>query len=178
GSTFVVGTTTVTCTTGSGLSCSFTVTINDTQKPVIICPAPITQGTAPGQCSAIVNFAATVSDNCSGAGTPVCTPPSGSTFPKGSTTVGCGVVDAAGNSASCSFSVTVTDTQPPSITCPSNITVANTPGQCSAPVTYAAPAASDNCPTIGTSSCSPASGATFPKGTTTVTCSVSDAAGN
>src|SRR6185503_3381300 len=178
GSTFAVGTTTVTCTTGSGLSCSFTVTINDTQKPVISCPAPITQSNAPNQCSAIVNFTATASDNCTGAGTPACSPPSGSSFPKGSTTVGCTVSDAAGNTANCSFTVTVNDTQPPSITCPANIAVANTPGQCSAAVTYPAPTVSDNCPGIGTSSCSPVSGAIFPKGTTTVTCNVMDAAGN
>jgi autotransporter-associated beta strand protein len=178
GSTFALGRTTVTCTTGSGLSCSFTVTINDTQKPVITCPASITQGNAPGQCSAIVNFAATASDNCSGSGAPACTPPSGSTFPKGSTTVSCTVSDAAGNSATCSFTVTVNDTQPPSINSSANITVANTAGQCSAAVTYSAPAVSDNCPGIGTPSCAPASGATFPKGTTTVICSVLDAAGN
>src|SRR5262249_29560737 len=39
--------------------------------------------------------------------TPVCNPPSGSTFPIGTTTVTCTVSDACGNTASCSFTVKV-----------------------------------------------------------------------
>ena len=35
------------------------------------------------------------------------------------------VTDAAGNMASCTFSVTVNDTELPTIACPSNITQAN-----------------------------------------------------
>ncbi|MGE0132506.1 MAG: HYR domain-containing protein [Blastocatellales bacterium] len=58
--------------------------------------------------SAVVNYAApSVSDNCSGVGAPVCTPASGSAFPLGVTTVTCSVKDAANNSNSCSFKVTV-----------------------------------------------------------------------
>src|SRR5262249_38763837 len=36
----------------------------------------------------------------------VCSPPSGSSFPVGATTVTCTATDAAGNSASCSFTIT------------------------------------------------------------------------
>jgi endonuclease/exonuclease/phosphatase family metal-dependent hydrolase len=183
GSTFPKGTTTVTsvATDGSGntSTCSFTVTVNDTQAPVITCPANVTAANDSGQCSAVVNFAApTATDNCSGVGTPVCAPASGSSFPKGTTTVTCSVSDASSNSASCSFTVTVNDTQPPSITCPANIVTGNTTGQCSAVVSFPAPVVSDNCSGVGTPTCSPSSGSTFPKGTTTVTCSVADASGN
>src|SRR6185436_19009962 len=183
GSTFPKGTTTVTsvATDGSGntSTCSFTVTVNDTQAPVITCPANVTAANDSGQCSAVVNFAApTATDNCSGVGTPVCAPASGSSFPKGTTTVTCSVSDASSNSASCSFTVTVNDTQPPSITCPANIVTGNTTGQCSAVVSFPAPVVSDNCSGVGTPMCSPSSGSTFPKGTTTVTCSVADASGN
>jgi hypothetical protein len=39
----------------------------------------------------------------------VCSPPSGSSFPLGTTTVSCTAIDGAGNTASCSFTVTVFD---------------------------------------------------------------------
>lgn len=184
GSTFPKGLTTVSCVATdvamNTATCTFTVTINDTVKPVITCPSSITVPTATGQCQAVVTYAApTVSDNCSGVGTPSCTPTSGSTFPKGTTTVNCSVTDAANNSNSCSFTVTVNDTENPTISCPSNIIVPAATGQCQAVVTYAAPSVSDNCPGVGTPTCSPLpSGSTFPVGTTTITCTVMDAANN
>jgi uncharacterized repeat protein (TIGR01451 family) len=56
---------------------------------------------------AVVTFTPpTVSDNCPGA-TVVCSPPSGSTFPIGQTTVLCTGTDSAGSTATCSFKVTV-----------------------------------------------------------------------
>ncbi len=179
GSFFPVGTTTVTCANAGGTpSCSFTITVNDTEAPVVTCPADITTGNDTGQCSAVVNFMVTANDNCDGAITPVCTPPSGSTFPVGTTTVTCTAMDTASNSGSCSFTVTVNDTELPTITCPSPITTSNDTGQCSAVVTFADPTVSDNCPGVGTPTCNPPSGTAFPVGTTTVTCSVQDAAGN
>ena len=48
-----------------------------------------------------------VSGGCAPVSTPVCNPPSGSTFPIGTTTVTCTVTDACSNSATCSFTVTV-----------------------------------------------------------------------
>lgn len=53
------------------------------------------------------------------------------------------------------------------ITCPDNITVANTTGQCSAVVNYPAPTAGSSC---GPVVCTTPSGSAFPVGTTTVTC--------
>ena len=183
GSTFAKGTTTVNCTvsdaSGNPASCSFTVTVNDTQAPSITCPANVTHGTDANQCSAVVTYSnATATDNCPGVGTPVCTPASGTTFAKGTTTVNCTVSDASGNPASCSFTVTVNDTQAPSITCPSSVTQGTDPNQCSAVVTYPNATATDNCPGVGPPVCSPSSGSTFPKGTTTVNCTVSDASSN
>ena len=181
GSTFPIGTTTVNCSTTAGPSCSFTVTVNDTQPPTITCPANITVGNATGQCSAVVNYTTpAATDNCPGA-TAACVPASGSTFPVGTTTVTCTTTDASMNTATCSFSVTVNDTQAPSITCPANIAVpastmmGTTPG---AIVTYAAPVVSDNCPGVGAPVCAPASGSFFPVGVNTVTCSVTDAMAN
>src|SRR5207253_6678999 len=123
------------------------------------------------------SYAATASDNCPGS-TASCTPPSGSTFPKGTSTVTCQVTDASGNnSTDCTFTVTVADNQPPTVTCPGNITTTTAPDSCeSAPQTYAA-TPSDNCPG-STTSCTPPSGSSFPKGTSTVTCQATDASGN
>lgn len=105
GSFFPRGTTTVTCSE-TMLSCTFTVTINDTQPPQITAP-PNQTATPTGPGNPVVNYPApTASDNCPGV-TAACTPPSGSSFPPGSTTVTCTATDVATNTASASFSVTV-----------------------------------------------------------------------
>src|SRR5260370_36757985 len=90
----------------------------------------------------------------------------------------CTVIDGAGLTGNCMFTVTVNDSQLTSVTCPANITQPAESGQCSAVVTYSNATATDNCPGVGTPVCAPASGSNFPKGTTTVTCTVSDASGN
>lgn len=183
GSTFAKGTTTVTCmaTDASGNTstpCSFTVTVNDNEKPTIACPANVVQFTDPGKCDAVVTYATPqVNDNCPGVGSPSCTPASGSTFQKGTTTVTCNVSDASGNTESCSFIVSVNDNEKPAITCPANIAQDNDAGQCSALVNYTTPTGSDNCPGV-TVACSPASGSTFPHGTMTVTCTATDTSAN
>ncbi|MBL9149460.1 MAG: HYR domain-containing protein [Phycisphaerae bacterium] len=73
-------------------------------EAVVLCP-PTTD-----PCSgAVVTYSVGASDNC---GTPlvVCTPPSGSVFPVGTTTVNCTAIDDCGNQSSCSFDITVTPT--------------------------------------------------------------------
>jgi hypothetical protein len=178
GSSFFVGTTTVTCTTAAGPSCSFTVTVNDTQPPKITCPANITTSNDPNQCSALVNYAAPpATDNCPNA-TVTCLPASGSTFTVGTTTVTCTATDASGNTNSCSFTVTVNDTQPSTITCPANLrgNTANLNDPCGT-VNFPPPAASDNC-TVSSVVCVPPSGSCFPLGTTAVTCTATDTSSN
>ncbi len=87
-----------------------TTTVSDVTPPTITCPANITQATAPTcpfASGTVVNYAApTVSDNC-GVSSTVCSPPTGSTFPVGTTTVTCTVTDTSGNTASCSFTVSI-----------------------------------------------------------------------
>jgi hypothetical protein len=183
GSTFSKGVTTVSCsatdTSNNTGSCTFTVTVTDTTPPVITCPAPVIHGTDPGVCKAAVTYAnATATDNCPGVGTPVCTPASGTMFQKGVTTVTCNVTDASSNPASCTFTVTVNDTQNPTVTCPNNInfTTPSNSDLCGT-VTYSTPSGSDNCG-VQSVVCSPASGFCFPVGMTTVTCTVTDTSGN
>src|SRR5512145_1686897 len=115
-------------------------------------------------------------NNCPGATTTqIAGLASGSTFPVGVTTNTFQVTDAAGNTATCSFTVTVNDTQLPTITCPANITVPNAAGTCSAVVNYVAPVGTDNCPGATTTQIAGlASGSTFPVGVTTNTFQVTD----
>ncbi|HPE82892.1 MAG TPA: DUF2341 domain-containing protein, partial [Aequorivita sp.] len=68
-------------------------------------------------------------------------------YPIGTTTVIWTTTDASGNTATCTMSVTVNDTEAPEITCPGNITQDNDSGECGAIVTYADPTVSDNCST-------------------------------
>jgi len=170
---------TVTDSQGASSQCTASVTVVDTQKPQISCVGNITRNTGANQCAAIVSYAApSVSDNCSGVGVPACSPVSGSSFAKGVTTVNCQVSDAAGNPASCAFTVTVNDTQAPTITCPvSLITNTINAGNATVAVNFAAPVATDNCSGVGVV-CVPPSGSQFPRGVTTVNCKATDAANN
>ncbi|WP_114317104.1 HYR domain-containing protein, partial [Winogradskyella tangerina] len=183
GGTFPIGTTTnsftVTDAAGNTTSCSFTVTVIDNEDPTITCPANITVNNDNGVCGADVNYNVPFADNCPGSTiAQTAGIASGGTFPIGTTTNSFTVTDAAGNTTSCSFTVTVIDNEDPTITCPANITVNNDSGVCGADVNYNVPFA-DNCPgsTIAQTA-GIASGGTFPIGTTTNSFTVTDAAGN
>jgi hypothetical protein len=107
GSTFPVGTTTVTCSSPGVHNATFTVTVNDTEPPKITCPANVVVVAPPGSTSFVVNYSTPVAtDNC-GTVNVVCVPASGSVFPAGVTTVTCTATDGSGNQATCTFSVTV-----------------------------------------------------------------------
>ncbi len=157
---------------GSDVSLFFTI---DTTAPVLNLPDAITIE-ATGPTGAPVTFTATAVDAVSGAVAVTCTPASGSTFPLGTTTVTCTATDAAGNTASGSFTVTVGDTTAPTLTLPPNLTREAT-GPSGAPVTFTATAVDAVSGAVAVT-CTPASGSTFPLGTTTVTCTATDAAGN
>ncbi|HLM58942.1 MAG TPA: PxKF domain-containing protein [Pyrinomonadaceae bacterium] len=110
GSFFPIGSSVVTATAPSGDHCSFIVTVeaaNDAVPPAISCPSDITvtESSAAAN-SAVVNYTVAATDD-SGAVTVDCNPPSGATFPAGVTQVNCTATDPSGNSASCSFDVTV-----------------------------------------------------------------------
>jgi hypothetical protein len=110
GSSFPLGTTTVTCTGGGG-QCSFTVTVQDSTGPVLNCQNLIV-GTDPGQCAATVADYNVSAVDCPGT-TVNCTPAPGATFPLGSAAVTCTATDPAGNTSSCTFTVTVEDREAP-----------------------------------------------------------------
>jgi hypothetical protein len=181
GSTFPLGTTTVTCTAtdsaNNSANGSFTVTVQDTTPPTLNLPSNITVAPTSGS-GAIVTFSASASDAASGTLPANCTPSSGSMFPIGTTTVNCSATDGVGLQASGSFTVEVTDTAGPTFSnVPANVTVeAN--GAAGSAVNYTAPTASDAVDGPAVVTCNPPSGSTFPLGGTTVTCSATDAHGN
>ena len=85
---------------------SAAVTVMDLTPPVLTVPAPIAvNATGPG--GATATFAASATDNADANPVVTCTPASGTVFPAGVTTVNCTATDAAGNSTTGSFTVTV-----------------------------------------------------------------------
>jgi hypothetical protein len=183
GSTFPVGTTTVTYTaTDNALNtatASFTVTIEDNQDPIISgMPAAISQPAISGTCAATVSWTApSATDSCALLSL-VSSHPSGSSFPVGTTTVTYTATDIHSNVSTESFDVVVTDAEAPVISgVPANISLPATAGQCAAVATWTSPTASDNCAVLSLTS-SHASGASFPVGTTTVTYTATDVNSN
>jgi len=179
---YPVGTTLVTWTVtdeqGNTTSCIQSIVVTDVEDPVVTCPENITISTALGACGAFVTWAEPeYTDNCPGAMVSSTTP-SGSIFLLGTTTVTYTITDLSGNSVDCSFTVTVEDNQAPNLACPEDVTVFTTPGTCDAPAVWDAPVLTDNCPGGMITSQSHTSGSTFPIGTTEVTYTAVDAAGN
>ena len=177
GSTFAIGTTTVSCSAkdSQNLSASGTFKVTVTapnQRPVLTLPSDISvQATSSN--GAVVTFSATATDDHDGSVVVTCAPASGSTFAIGTTTVSCSAKDSQNLSASGSFSVTVTmPNQPPVLTLPSDISVQATSSN-GAVVTFSATATDDHDGSVAVT-CAPASGSTFAIGTTVVTCSATD----
>jgi hypothetical protein len=80
----------------------------DTTPPTLSCPAVVIEldnfGTPSGE---TVSFTVTAEDDLDPSPDVVCTPPSGSFFPRGTTIVTCTATDASGNESTCEFPVTV-----------------------------------------------------------------------
>ncbi|MBK8877093.1 MAG: HYR domain-containing protein [Haliscomenobacter sp.] len=200
GSVFPIGTSTVRYTyidaAGNAPAvCEFTVTVRDNQQPRITCPTDIVVGTNGvvssglatitdvGACGVTLAYSMPLaSDNCpnwnlrllSGTG-----PDANFYAYNGTYLQRWEVRDAAGNTATCQFSIRVEDLVPPTITCPADVTVYTDPDQCTAQVTYALPIPLDNCSGYTVNRVQgPASGASFGIGRTTVQYEIIDHAGN
>ncbi len=130
--------------------------------PQTDCPGDLTFAAPQGQCFAAVTFEGPC--NCD------LTPGS---FPAGFYPVTC--TDDGGDV--CQFDVTVTEPDPPQITCDPDTAQDNLPGQCGAIAAYnVIPAAAcDEAPSI---QCNVQSGDFVPVGTTAITCTATDQSGN
>ncbi len=115
GSTFPLGATTVNATVtdaaGNTLTASFTVTVADTTAPSLTLPANIVLD-ATSAAGATATFTTSAADLVDRAVPVAVSATSGSTFPIGATRVTASAHDAAGNSATGSFTVTVNPTAP------------------------------------------------------------------
>jgi hypothetical protein len=127
----------------------------------------------------------TATDNCAGAVTVTGTHIPFQLFPTGVTTVTYTARDAAQNSATCTFTITVQqqnngcnpDVTPPMITCPANVT-ATANAAIGTTVTWSGLTTTDNCGPVPSVNGSKNSGDQFPVGVTTVTYTAGDLSGN
>ena len=182
GDFFPVGLTLVTYiiedASGNFAICKFAVNVIDNEAPVITCPLDIKVANDPGECYAIVVWNEPVpTDNCPNTSIASTHNP-GDPFPVGTTTVTYTVTDAAGNEATCSFDITVNDTEIPEVFCPGDILITTADNLCEATLTWTSPIITDNCLGASIFSVTHKPGSTFPVGVTTVTYIIEDATGN
>ena len=155
----------------------FTVTVTDSENPVLTCSSNLVLSADAGQCSrSNVGFTVSATDNCAVTNL-VSNPASGSTFLVGTTIVTNTATDSSGNTSRCLFTVTILDAAPPTITGPTNLEVSADPGQCHATGVNlgVALATNDNCGILTVTNNAPAQ---YPKGQTIVTWTAVDSSGN
>ncbi len=184
--------------------CSFTITVYDGEAPVVVCPAPVSVMNDDGMCSAEVGLQLPgYTDNCDnnvtvsymvyGPDNIIRGPFSGNNnsfrFPVGISQVVWYVTDSSGNVATCTQQITVSESEPPEIICPgqSEFIFNSTPGLCGYKIsdTSLDVTATDNCRLHGISHNfgdwavkTSLKGAIFPIGSTEVTWTAVDYAGN
>lgn len=175
---------------GNSSTCSFNINVIASSAPIITCPNTVVlKHTSPNSCywtspalslkpiQAVGNCPTITWDvlNPNNTHTTGNTDVSGYNFQVGTSTVTYTITDNVNNTSSCTFTVTVTDIEKPSITAPSNITL-NPTNTCSATgVSLGSPITADNCAVASVTNNAPA---VFPLGTTTVTWIVTDNNGN
>ncbi|MEW5848837.1 MAG: MopE-related protein [Myxococcota bacterium] len=159
-------------------SAASTTVVVDGDFPVVSVPPNIVVEANSAAGMVVTWSPATATDATSGVASLTCSATSGSVFAvtSGPVTVTCTATDRAGNQGSASFTVWVRDTTAPTLTVPGPIVVEPT-STAGAVVSFSVGATDtvDPAPAVG---CDRASGATYPLGTTTVTCTTSDAQGN
>ncbi|MFK7756687.1 MAG: FG-GAP-like repeat-containing protein, partial [Flavobacteriales bacterium] len=150
------------------------VVINDTTNPITPSLPNLT-----GQCS-VTATAPTTTDNCAGTITGTTSNPL-TYSAQGTHTITWTFNDGNGNSTTANQTVTINDTNNPTISCPSNVTINANAAGCRGNVTVPVPTVNDNCSaTTLTNSFNGSANASgnYPIGTTTVNWTVTDAAGN
>ncbi|MFN8288688.1 MAG: PKD-like domain-containing protein [Chitinophagaceae bacterium] len=148
GSFFNIGITSITITATNvcgTASCSFTVTVNDTQNPAITCPAPVTVSCASAVPAPDI-ASVTASDNCPGVvvthmGDAISNQTCANRY---TITRTYRATDIHGNFSECTQTIIVNDQTPPTLTCPAPITVSCT-AIVPAPDISAVTGVSDNC---------------------------------
>ncbi len=162
---------------GTAPTIAFILDVAENTPPTLDLPADSTvEGNTTG--GALAAYTVTADDaEDADPPTPECSPAVGDVLPLGTTTIECSVTDGGGLEATGSFDITVVDTTAPSLAGHANVGV-TTNDPTGRTVSYAKPAANDAVDPSPTVGCLPASGSTFPVGSTTVTCTATDASGN
>ena len=184
------GTTTVTWTAtdveGLKSSVTQTVSVTDTEKPALTAPANIAVrvNVAVSFASLSVGTATITSDNCHDAtvnGSRSDNAPLNAGYPLGVTTITWTALDASGNSASATQTVTVTPNVAPKLMVPANIVVGTDARACLATIaSLGTPVFKDDLDgvkLVGVRSDKLALDAAYPKGMTTVTWTATDVDG-
>lgn len=169
GSSFPAGATLVHCSANNGVATAayeFPVFVQDTIAPVLHLPADFSTD------NPVVTYTVTATDSNDPNPQVSCFPASGSTFAAGTKTVQCIAVDNHANSTFGTFKVTVGG-GPPVITVPADTTTEAT-SAAGAVVHFTVTATEGGTIDCGTWD----SGHTFPLGTTTVTCTATNASGS
>ena len=186
GSDFPVGTTFIEYTITNGIDssvCIFKVEVFDTENPNIVCGGNINES-FDNNCQFIVpeyrtpTHIISSSDNC-GIDTIYQVPNPGTVITgAGTYPITFTAEDAAGNTADCSFNVTIADNTPPVVSCPGN-QIEPASGTCTATLQnyVALTSVTDNCDANPVMSQSPAPGTSFTN-SETVTIYAQDASGN
>jgi hypothetical protein len=194
GSTFAVGTTTVTCSAADSLGHSASTTfpvvvslpepppivVSPPEAPPVAVPALIVpaglRAEATSRAGAVVRFDVSSGDNP--APTILCDPAPGSLFPFGTTTVTCTATSTGGGKTVQRFTLSVRDTTAPVFAAKHSNIAKKVSGKKRIKVVYKQPVATDAVDGKVTSVCAPRSGSMFKLGNTTVTCTATDAHSN
>jgi gliding motility-associated-like protein len=142
---------------GNTATCNFDVEVIDNEDPVITCPADLTIATDANCEIQIPDFIGAVglTDNCSASSNITLTQnPAIGTIISGVGTVQTITMtaeDEVGNTSSCTFDVTLSDTMSPIVTCPLGTIPENTTTNCefTVPDYSSNPSVTDNCYTVG-----------------------------
>lgn len=168
------------------------IILDDPTPPVFAnCPTDITIPSLTGSCGSNASWTIpTATDDCDASVDVVASANPGDFFPVGATMVTYVATNDAGLTSTCSFTITVEDNTPPSLVCPSDLTVNTDVGICSAVVNgLALSGLSDPCgvdtifyqitgASMGDGTGADASGFTFSVGVNTVTYFAVDPSGN
>jgi hypothetical protein len=180
-----VQTVTLTANDGNGntATCSLTVTLRDVTPPSITCPTNATVNANASCQGSLGSYSPTSNtDNCNPSPTATQSPAAATLLTGHNTvqTVTLTASDGNGNTSSCTLTVTLRDVTPPSISCPTNVTV-NADASCQGTIGTRTPLSlSDNCNPSPTVTQSPAASTIISghNATQTVTLTASDGNGN
>ncbi|XP_033109082.1 SCO-spondin-like [Anneissia japonica] len=118
---------TATDLSGNANTCTFTITVQDTEQPTMTCPSDVILNTDIGAATVSIDYSSTVTASDNSAALPTISPDPLSVFP---VSLGIGAqpftftaTDSSANTNTCTFTVTVQDTENPTLTCPFDTTV-------------------------------------------------------